>query len=484
MRPSIAIAGEFNSVTFRSGGQLRWEPFQIDLANGDLLTLEGDNGSGKTTVLRLLSRIYPEYRKTCWEESDVKLDYKRNGRYATMWPALATPPSILLEGTPALTCGYLSHAPRANICCNCVSDEIAFPLEHSYSDRQVIRDRMNTSLERLAARGINAGTPPEQLSSGQMQLVALEALISCGPDILFLDEPTSSLDNTAARQIANRLTQALSEQSVGCIVAASHDQRWSQYLSEAPGSPRLKSQRVTRDTIAGNSNDVLTTVEGMRWLQAIPRKGLTLDSLEFTSGGFTLSVSDLNLLPFQVHLLTGANGAGKSTFLDSLTGHRKGATGEMKMGDHRVKIGRTLAPPSVAYGFQATGEQLCFISIPQELRSPPKLPRWQASAAPVIERLVSFGTDNPWRLSYGQRKLLVLATLLHSADVVFLDEPFSCLDADSAHLLAALVSDCAQAGSAILIASNSHQPPIDVSKRFLIKEGKMVSPGADYTERF
>lgn len=167
-------------VTLRGAG-VRYGPLQalhdIDLTlhRGDRLALVGANGSGKTTLLRLLHGL-PEAGSLVGERVEhPQGPAGRPGRAAMLhqrpfllnlsvrWNVLV---GLWLNGVPA--------AQRA--------------------------ERCRLALERVGLASL-AARRARELSGGQQQRLALARAWALAPDILFLDEPTASLDPSAKREV-------------------------------------------------------------------------------------------------------------------------------------------------------------------------------------------------------------------------------------------------------------------------------------------
>jgi len=167
-------------VTLRAAG-VRYGPLQalrgidLTLCRGDRLALVGANGSGKTTLLRLLHglhdpapmqgervahRLTPEDRP-CRAAMLYQRPFLLN--LSVRWNLLV---GLWLQGVPA--------AERA--------------------------ERCRRALERVGLASL-AGRRARELSGGQQQRLALARAWALAPDILFLDEPTASLDPGAKREV-------------------------------------------------------------------------------------------------------------------------------------------------------------------------------------------------------------------------------------------------------------------------------------------
>ena len=159
------------SVRFDAVTALRGADFRLD--RGDSVALVGANGSGKTTLLRLLHGLVEAAAGGC-----IRHALQAEGRAPVAAMMFQRP--FLLNLTVRrnlLIALWLRGVPRAEREARC---------------RDALR---HVGLHNLAAR------PARALSGGQQQRLAFARAWALAPDILYLDEPTASLDPSAKREI-------------------------------------------------------------------------------------------------------------------------------------------------------------------------------------------------------------------------------------------------------------------------------------------
>ena len=158
--------------------------------------LIGDNGSGKSTMLRLMNGLLAPTRGRV---EVAGLDTVRNRK-----------------DLPAKV-GFLFQNPDHQLIFPTVAEEVAFgPAERGMSAPQARQQAMAV----LARHGCGewADRNVNELSGGQKQLVCILALLATSPSILLMDEPFSSLD-LPTRLLLYRRIMALPQR----VVMASHD---------------------------------------------------------------------------------------------------------------------------------------------------------------------------------------------------------------------------------------------------------------------
>lgn len=194
---------------------------------------------------------------------------------------------------------------------------------------------------------------------------------------------------------------------------------------------------------------------------------------------------DLEIGRGQIIGYIGANGAGKSTTLKILLGILKGYSGEVKIfgediskADYIYKKHIGYVPEMAEVYDSLTGrEYLTFIG---ELYGM----NYEEADAKAKKLLQLFGIDEGYdqRISsYSKgmkQKVLIVASLIHNPDVLFLDEPLTGLDANSVLVFKEIISSLAQKGKTIFYSSHIMDVVERISSRIiLLNDGVIVADG-------
>ena len=196
LRPRVPVPSPRDSTASRrsSGGRLldveelqvaygaieavRGVSLHVD--EGEVVTLIGANGAGKSTILRTLSGLVPSRRGRA-TFADVDLLHSR-------------PPAIVAAG--------LIHVPegREILGTLTVEENLSLGAWHR-SDRAAIARDIEAQLERFPVLGQRRHLPAGQLSGGEQQVLAIGRALLARPRLLVLDEPSLGLAPRLAEEV-------------------------------------------------------------------------------------------------------------------------------------------------------------------------------------------------------------------------------------------------------------------------------------------
>jgi tungstate transport system ATP-binding protein len=191
LTPNLPIA--FDAVSIAAGAVTILDRVTLALLPGAPTVLLGPNGAGKTTLLHAaMGLVAPTHGRMLW------------GAHAD---PLAVRRAIVLQ--------------RPTMLRRSVAGNIRYALRSARTARR--RQQQERIEELLAMVGLEdlAGRPARRLSGGEQQRLALARALSQDPAVLFLDEPTASLDPNAT-QAVERVIDAASRRGIK-VVLATHD---------------------------------------------------------------------------------------------------------------------------------------------------------------------------------------------------------------------------------------------------------------------
>ncbi|MDH3540315.1 MAG: phosphate ABC transporter ATP-binding protein [Acidimicrobiia bacterium] len=183
----------FDAVTVEGSAGTRLREVTLDVPASGITTLVGPSGSGKSTLLRLCNRLEVPTRG--------RVSYR--GRELSAFDPLELRRQVgMVFQRPVLFAGT-------------VRDNLA------EADGDADIRRLTDALERAALDGSFLDRPANELSGGEAQRVCLARTLIADPDVLVMDEPTSSLDGQAVSRL-EQLGRRLADDGIP-IVWVTHD---------------------------------------------------------------------------------------------------------------------------------------------------------------------------------------------------------------------------------------------------------------------
>lgn len=198
--PAITV----RNLVFERGRRAIFDHVDIDIPRGKITAVMGPSGTGKTTLLRLLTgQLHPTSGDIRIEGLPVQ-SLRGNALYA-----LRMRMGMLFQEGALLT--DLT-----------VFENVAFPLrEHTNLSEALIRTLVLMTLQAVGLRGA-AEFMPAELSGGMARRIALARAIVMDPEFIFYDEPFTGLDPISLGAIV-RLIKRLNETLGLTSVVVSHD---------------------------------------------------------------------------------------------------------------------------------------------------------------------------------------------------------------------------------------------------------------------
>jgi ATP-binding cassette subfamily F protein 3 len=475
-----------------------YDPYDIfwdvscSVAGGDRIALVGRNGTGKTTLLRILAGFEPPSSGRVSRARDLRIGYLPQGATlesdGTLWQEMMTAFDALRAMEAQLHGLELDMADPARA-------------EAALEAYAPLRDRFEhlggyTYQDRAKHVLMGLGFPPQEhdmpvahLSGGQKTRALLARLLLESPDLLLLDEPTNHLDLQAIEWLEGHLNTWQ-----GTVILVAHDRyfmdrvvrkvwefsfgqlevyngNYSHYVQQrdARYERRLKEYKAQQAFIAKEEDYIRRYMAGQRTRQAQgrlkrlerfkrdeavdrPRQEHSISlrlQTPLRSGdkvvwsqdlvvGYEPDAPlfrspDLDLRRGECVALLGPNGSGKTTFLKTLLGQIDPLQGYARLGAS-LKLG---------YFAQVHADLEPEKSVLDTILDTKDLPLGEARS--FLARFLFTGDDvfKPIAdLSGGERSRVALARLvLQRANFLLLDEPTNHLDIPSQEILESVLDD-------------------------------------------
>ncbi|HET9462605.1 MAG TPA: ATP-binding cassette domain-containing protein [Thiobacillus sp.] len=483
---------------------------------GERIGLIGRNGTGKSSLLKVIAGINPPDAGDVWRKPALKLAYvPQEPQFQpghTVFEAVA-------EGVGAaqrLLADYHAAAHRV-----AEGDMDAFEDLERLSHELEIHDawRLNSRVEETLQRlGLDADRAVDTLSGGLKKRVALARALVTDPELLLLDEPTNHLDFAAIEwlegllkdfkgallfithdrrfldNVANRIieldrgqlreyqgnfTAYQAKKAEQLEIEAVHNRKFDKFWKQEEvwirkgvqarrcrdegRVRRLEALRLTREARMGRAGQVGFQIDSG------DRSGKVVAELEHVTYGYDdrILIRDFSgtLLRGDKLGLLGPNGAGKTTLIRLILGELQPQSGKIRQGTklevayfdqfrNQLNDDATLID-TISPGsdfVEINGQKKHVISYLEDFLFPAERARAKVSA-----------------LSGGERNRLLLARLFaRPANLLVLDEPTNDLDIDTLELLEQLLQDYS---GTVLIVSHDRTFLDNVVTQSIVFEG-------------
>ncbi|MFC1826577.1 energy-dependent translational throttle protein EttA [Thermodesulfobacteriota bacterium] len=447
----------------------------------------GLNGAGKSTVLRIMAGVDPEYNGKITKTPGFTIGYLEQeplwGETQTVWEIVKQGAGEQVELLTEFNEINAKFAEPLN------DDEMNLLIERQGEvqekldalDAWDVESRLEMAMDAL--RCPPGDTPVNVISGGERRRVALCRLLLQKPDILLLDEPTNHLDAESVAWLEHHL-----QQYSGTVIAVTHDRYfldniagWILELDRGHGIPwkgnysswleqkqkRLQLEekqeserqktlerelewirmspkgRHAKSRSRINSYDNLLNQETQKKIQNQeiyippgPRLGKTVVEADQVSKAFgnRLLFEDMSfkLPPGGIVGIIGPNGAGKTTLFKMITGQENPSNGTISLGDS-VKLAyvdqsRDVLDPEKSIWQVIADDQDTITLGDREVNSRAYVGRFNFSGSDQQKKV--------GQLSGGERNRVHLARILkEGANVLLLDEPTNDLDVNTLRAL-------------------------------------------------
>lgn len=456
---------ELKNVSFRYGSENVECKYASSLKNidltvktGECVLLTGPSGCGKTTILRLINGLIPHFYPGELS-GDIFIDggsVKERELYDT-----------------ALIIGTVFQNPRTQFYNVDTTGELAFGCENRGLPEQEIYNRIDRTVAHFRMASL-MDRNIFRLSDGEKQKIACASVNVSEPKIILLDEPSANLDYTATLMLRELILRWKAEGKT--IIAAEH--RIAYLWDIIDRAVVLRDGEIVGE-FTGNGKEELTqnqlTQMGLRTtVMESPaemqmdsfREGdrpITLRNFHFAYHGEKKNIVDIPILQIaagQITAIVGANGAGKTSFLNCLCGLEKRCKGTL---EYEGKLYDSKSRKKLCFMvMQDTGNQLFTESVLDEVLISLKkgTANEKETAMEIIRNLdlADFADRHPQSLSGGQKQRLAIACALASGrELLLLDEPTSGLDYAHMKETAALLEKLRSMGTTILVVTHDSE---------------------------
>lgn len=485
--PVIEISGLRKAFA----GKVALDGVSLELRAGEVHCLAGENGAGKSTIIRILTGAL---RRDAGQ-------YRVDGR------ALAqtlTPAGIRAAGIGAVY-QELSLLPQLSVAENLLMGRL--PARYGVLDRGRITQRSRARLAKVGLERLDPATAVADLPAATRQLVEIAKVLGDEPRVLVFDEPTTALSGSEADSLLRRIS-GLRDEGVA-VLYVSH--RLEEMFEIGDRVTVLRDGVVTRtapmtefdeDSLiaAMVGRDVEELYPGAAEAGARGESLLRVRGLRPRGGRHAI---DLDVHAGEVLGVAGLLGAGRSELLRAIFGADPPESGTVEVGGRVVPPGRPAEAVKAGIGLLSEDRKemglLPELSIRENAavaslrgigrRGLVSVRQEAAAVDQVLDgmRLRAGSYDAPVSTLSGgnQQKVLLARWLVSDVRVLLFDEPTKGVDVGAKAELYTLIGELAARGFAIVVVSSYLPELLGLANRIaVLRSGALagVVPVSEATE--
>lgn len=461
---------EVRNVTKTYPGVVALDKVSFDVNKGEILALIGENGAGKSTVIKTIAgAVTPD-------SGSIVIDGKEYGKLT---------PSVAKEAGIGVVYQELNLVPSLSIMENIfLGDKVGN--KKFLPDFKEMKKRSEEILSDLGVK-IDVSTQVQMLSTAQMQIVEIAKAVVKNCKVLIMDEPSASIPMAEVNNMF-RIVRRLKEKGVA-VIYISHRLEELFELCDRVTVFRDGQFVVTRNVADITKKDLIKYMIGRELTEKFPVRNVKMGEpvleLKDLTGNSDFHIN-MTLHKGEILGLAGLVGAGRTELAKMLCGDVKADSGEI------IVKGKTMhavsAADGVAHGIGLVPEDRklegVFLDYTIEWNIPIMSLRKISKAGIVdfkeADRLTkkyveALGIKTPSvkqevkNLSGGnQQKVVVAKVLAAENDILIFDEPTRGIDVGAKQEIYRLMNSLVEEGKSILMISSEMEELLGMSDRIMV----------------
>lgn len=452
----------------------------LDLRRGSIMGLMGENGAGKSTMMKCLFGTYQK------DEGTITLD----GREISF-----SGPKDALENGIAMVHQELNQCLERNVVDNLFLGR--YPVNKmGVVDEARMRKEANDLFRRLGMT-VNLTQPMRTMSVSQRQMVEIAKAISYNAKVIVLDEPTSSLMAQEVEKLF-QMMRKLREQGIS-LIYISHKMDEIFEICDEVSVLRDGNLVMTKPTSETNMNELISAMVGRSLDNRFPpvdnMPGEPILKIQNLSTKFDPHLQDItfDVRRGEIFGLYGLVGAGRTELLETIFGIRTRAAGRVYFRDHLMNFSN--ARDAMDHGFALITEErkanglflkgdLTFnttIANLEQYKNGPALSNDKMVRATNREiktmNTKCMGPDDLISsLSGGNQQKIIFGKWLERYPQVFLmDEPTRGIDVGAKYEIYELIIDMAKKGTTVIVVSSEMPEILGITNRIGVMSNGRLS---------
>ncbi len=488
------------NITKKFPGVIANDNVCLNVKKGEILGLIGENGAGKSTILKVLNGIYPAgtYEGTIKIEGQEIKPMNSNDAMAAGIGFVPQEINVLKNFSVA------ENIYMSDLKLNKVDFEDVKKKKDKKGPFVNFKEMYRVTAELLEKNKINLDPRADvrKLSIGQQQMLMIARALASNPKILILDEPTTSLSNADVEslfEVVNHL------KSLGTsVIFVTHKMEEILKLTDRVSILRDGKYISTFERENYDANAIIADMIGRQLTNLYPERHVEIGDVVFKAENVTIEhpyIANRNLVEdvsFEVRAgevlgLSGLVGAGRSEVCMGIYGVTKIKSGKLYMNGKEIKINSTADAVANGIGLVSEDRKKYGLNFVWDIANNIGISNLNAvSSGPIVHGkkmstrimkyfdAMSVKANNP-RVNVGtlsggnQQKVVIGRTLNAEPKLLILDEPTKGIDVGSKNEIYQIINELAAEGIAIIMISSELPELMAMSDRYIVMaEGRVA----------
>lgn len=470
---------EMTGISKAFSGNQVLKDVSFSLEKGEIHALMGENGAGKSTMMKVLTGIYKRDAGTIIVKGE-EVNF--------------TSPKEAEKAGIAVIHQELNILPHLSI-----AENLFLGKEETVGKTSILRTKsMNTKTKKILGElglDVNPSSPASELSVGKQQIVEIAKALSAEAEVIVMDEPTAALTDreidTLFKTIRNLQKKGVS------FIYISH--RMEEIFSLCDRITVLRDGEFAGVKYIKETSfeEIVQLMVGRELGERFPERHAEIGEVKLAVKGLSrkgcFENISFELRKGEVLSIAGLMGAGRTEVAQTLFGYRKADAGDVELDGKKVKINSPRTAKNLGIGYVTedrksegllvdfTVEENISLTNFHEISKYGLISQKKESALyqSMKERL-GIRTSGPHQtaksLSGGNQQKVVIAKWIGiEPELLILDEPTRGVDVGAKKEIYSIINQLAERGVAILMISSELPEVLGMADRVLIMhEGKLA----------
>ncbi len=446
----------------------------IDLyvKRGKVLGLMGENGAGKSTMMKILFGIYTkDDGKIIFDGKEIEFDS----------------PKTALENGIAMVHQELNQCLERNVVDNLFLGK--YRTKFGIVNEKLMREKANQLFKRLGIY-VDLDVPMKTMSVSQRQMCEIAKAVSYDAKVIVLDEPTSSLTEREVKKLFKIISDLRNDGVSFIYISHKMDEIFE--ICDEVSVLRDGHMIMTKPVKETNMNELVSAMVGRSLEQRFPPVDNIPGEIAFevknlnTKYEPTLKDISFSVRKGEVFGIYGLVGAGRSELLETLFGVRTIANGEIFLNGRNLVFNNSkdamdnhfafVTEERKVNGMFAKGDliyntTICSLDkyMDYKILANKKMKDATTKSLKLMHTKYSDETDLITALSGGnQQKVIIGKWLARDPEILLLDEPTRGIDIGAKYEIYQLINKMAKDGKIIIVVSSEMPEILGITNRIAV----------------